>query len=538
MLALFDKGLSFLVRGVEDYLTRFDSKTGRFLTKNGGWSPQNQENMVTLAFLYKTAHLANPYYKNEKLLDVVEKAGTALRQFQYSDGKIEFLKIDGSKWGASYIAWTFYHWLETCALIGNDLSEKSKKSWREGLMLAYGGINEMLDGIRVHNINVLHATALNRAAQVLCMPDWLKTADEMISRAVHAQKEPGYWEEHFGPTTSYNHLYVYALGLYHCHGGKVDVLNALEKSLYFHEVFTYPDGACVETIDGRIKYNKLVKPVAMAGLALFQRGRDYCRFLMEQAEKNNNDLFLPNLTTFLMNLKADLGESPALVRKKQFEIDFMNVLVEKKQDIFVCMSGITAPPVSEIRWAQDRQMFLSVWHQSYGLLIGGGNSKNQAERSTFVISKNSTPLIYIPVSGSVDPDKKELNLYYGDMRCSICIDLLDTNIFEFSYRSEINEDYEACLNLPIILVPGSKLITDVGITWDISEDSIDFTKGSGKHWIQVNSARIEFDGPASFKWPSRPFNPHEKDGIAPLEQSVAILTLVSDRKSRKVSIKF
>ncbi len=534
---LFQMGIGLLVQGVEKLLEGYDQKTGRFLAKNGGWTNRNQDNMFTLAFLYRTGHPDNPYYHNKMIINVVEKAGNALREVQNADGKMVTVKTDGSRWSESFIPWTYYYWLETYDMVKSVLTEESRKSWREGLLISYAGINEMLKGIRVHNTNVYHAMALQRAAQILEQPEWITVADEMIQRTVDAQKGAGYWEEHLGPTTNYNRHYVHALGLYYYHGGKVNVIPALEKSMFFQVAFTYPDGTRVETIDGRVKYNRTIRPLGMTGLGLFPKGRDYCRFLMEQAGANSPDMFSADLTAFLLNIDPDADEIPSIVRKKQLELDVMNVLILKNQDMFVCMSGITTP-VSESRWAQDRQMFFSIWHSSYGLLVGGGNSKKQPERSTFVIRNGEEVISYVPDNGHVNAEQKELILNYGDAQCSICIDKLDTDSLTFIYKAVLKNENEANINIPIILIPGSKLVTGEGKEWIVGEDNIEFFKGDGKHCIQIESTRLEFEGPATFKWPSLPFNPYEKEGEATIDEAVAILTLLASDEKKSVSVVF
>ncbi len=533
---LFEKGLYMLLQGVEEQIKRFDQATGRILAENGSWDQHDQGNMLALAFLYKTAHPLNRYYQNKDVLGIVQKAGNALREFQNPDGTLERIKNDGSRWGSSYLAWPLYHWLETYALICDELPEETRKSWVEGLTLAYSGVNEILGGIRVHNMNVYHAMALQRASKILNKSEWICTADEMITRAIKEQKD-GYWAEHLGPTTNYNRHYVHALGLYHYYGGKVDVITSLEKSLFFHEVFTYPDGTRVETIDGRVKYNPIVRMMGTPGFSLLPRGRDYCRFLMERAELDGKDIFSPDLAVLLMNIKTDEEETPSLVRQSQYELEFINAYVIKKSNIFVCMSGFTAP-VSESRWAQDRQMFVSVWHSSCGLFIGGGNSKKQPERSTFVILKGDEVHSYVPDKGTVKKAQKQLSLHYADIKCNIRIDKIDSDSVSFVFNAELKEGNKATLNLPIMLTEKSRIKTDRGYEWIVGEDNIEFSEADGKHWIQVNAATLEFEGPLSFKWPSLPFDPYNKNGIASMEQAVAILTLPVNKKSQRISIKF
>ena len=95
--------------------------------------------------------------------------------------------------------------------------------------------------------------SLHRAGVVFNKEEWKSTADKVMKNAIEVQHPDGFWPEHKGPTVSYNYVYAHALGLYRYHGGAVDVLETLKRSLKFHQAFTYPDGSTVETIDGRVK---------------------------------------------------------------------------------------------------------------------------------------------------------------------------------------------------------------------------------------------------------------------------------------------
>ena len=164
-----DLFLRRLVAGSPKVLETFNPATGRFMTAgyNGpdlGWAVTNQDVMYPLALLYKTSHPDNPYHGDRKILEIVTKAGTAVRDWQYPDGQVEFIKIDGSKWGPTYMPWTQFHWLEAYRLVRDDLDASTRRRWQEGLTLAFDGTaGQIGKGHRVHNIPAWHGMTLVRA---------------------------------------------------------------------------------------------------------------------------------------------------------------------------------------------------------------------------------------------------------------------------------------------------------------------------------------------------------------------------------------
>ncbi len=116
--------LRTLVDDVEMNLARFDPATGRFLTE-GGWAVTNQDILYPLALLYRTQDPDNPYAQDGRILEYALRGGDALRDFQYPDGQVEFIKVDGSTWGPIYMPWSMYHWLEAYALLEEELDPDS-----------------------------------------------------------------------------------------------------------------------------------------------------------------------------------------------------------------------------------------------------------------------------------------------------------------------------------------------------------------------------------------------------------------------------
>lgn len=114
------------------------------------------------------------------------------------------------------MCWSMYHWVEAHGLLRGEMDPERRARWEAGLRLCFDGIiRELGDAPRAHNINCWHGMALVRAAQLLAENSWLEAGKRIIRRHVAAQSPEGYWDEGAGPTTSYNLVYVHAIGLYY-----------------------------------------------------------------------------------------------------------------------------------------------------------------------------------------------------------------------------------------------------------------------------------------------------------------------------------
>ncbi len=536
--------LRILTQDVERNLERFDERTGRFLT-DGGWAVTNQDVVYPLALLYLTDDVGNPYYRDERILRYVLRGADAWRDFQYPDGRVEFVKVDGSKWGPTYMPWSMYHWLETYALLQNLLDPQRRARWEDGLILAYTGIAGELEKAAVHNIPTWNGMALYRAGQVFERPAWQDQGREVIYRAVQAQTPQGYWREHHGPTTTYNFVYVHAIGLYHIFSGDEGVLPCLERATEFHIRYTYPDGRAVETIDGRVKYHDRVPDTAQVAFRLFPRGRRYVRLLVENMLRRREEQPGPHVSYVVTPggkriVNIDYGLSPRLASayahyrvgpeepipqdRPEYHIhDEGHAIIRRSRGWFYCLSGIVTPPVDN-RWGQDRQNFISVWHERTGLIVGGGNSKGQPEWSTFVIGEGSNA-VYLPSAAALHPGDADdvVTLTYADRPCSVKASVVDQDRIEVRLHGAPAGGARG--QLLFKLHPGEALQTGAGGEFVLGSERLALSAERAGGWVSHHGWRLHMPSESTFTWPVLPFNPYAKDGAAPLDEGVAVLSV-------------
>jgi hypothetical protein len=518
--------LAKLAATVELQLPRFDEATGRFLTppegatapgakpEDLGWCPINQDVIYHLATVYREP--GNPFHGDAKILDVACRAGDAIRDFQYPDGQVEFLKADGSKWGPTYMPWTNYAWLEAYALLRDELGDERRRRWEEGLTLAHDGQAREIASGHVHNIPAWKGMSCHRAGQIFGREDWQRAGIEMIRLVTAAQDEAGYWPEHGGPSTLYNLVYVHALGLYYHHSGDESVLPALQAATDFHETFSYPDGRVVETIDGRVKYHDRIAQFAWASFALFPRGRSLLRHLIRNFDPQRDGKGVQGGTLASAFQHCGEGEEePCLLDQASFSRRYRDwALVGRQGPWFACLSAFVCPPVNS-RWGQDRQSFFSLWHQDLGLVIGGGNSKIQPEWSTFAAGGR-----YLPDSGRLTDEGDGVVLQYGDVSCGLALELTETEA-RLTARAQ---DGMAVNNLVLPLKRGERVRTEAGVDVELGEHALALEPAQIGAWVQLGSLRLTVPWGTRLHWPSYPFNPYAIDAAPEKGSETALLS--------------
>jgi len=540
--SLHDRILAHLTKGVALAKKRFEPKTGRFLAdgggggRGGGWAVTNQDVIFPLALLYATDARANRLRGKKELLRLASRGGDALRDWQYPDGQFEFIKIDGSRWGPTYMPWSMYHWLEAYALLQDDLDLKRRRRWEKGLRLAFtGSARQQRANTRVHNIPTWHAMALVRAGQIFGVDEWKELGAEKCHAAARHQHADGYWPEGAGPTTSYNRVYIHALGLYYRFTGDEKVLDCLERAIEFHRHFTYPDGTLVETVDGRVKYREGVNTTGLPGFGVTPEGRGLARFLLERMlESSPRGGLIPHLASAWQHLPDDPGTAPPQV-KRSFSALYppkgRRALVRRQGPWFVCLSGYLTPrgereKYAGSRWIMDRAQHVSIWHEKAGLVVGGGNSRNDPDRSSFVVWSGNRRT-HIADSAKLSSTKKGdvITLRYGRAACKVRVRVLGASKVELAFSASGPKSASVTAAFPMIFKPGWKLTDSEGKTPETVDplrtwgDS--WGEGNKPRWFETDAFRVETAPGSSATWPVYPFNPYAIDGVAAASQATA-----------------
>ena len=529
--------LPALVDSVPMLLKLQNAKTGRF----GSGIPVAADQMAIypMAVAWATKDAANPYYHDVKLLRAIIRGGDVLAETQDKNGQWEFRKKDNSFWGNHYNPWMYSRWIRVFALIRDVMPAKDRARWEKALTLGYSGIARR-ELTRVQNIPAHQALGLYIAGQALNHPEWSKQAADFLVSVAEAQDPNGFWTEHYGPVVAYNFVYVDALGIYYAlsHDGKV--LQALERAARFHANFVYPDGSNIETIDERNPYSHSGH-LAGPGFSFSPAGRTY---LMEQWQRTKEDKTIPmaDMMASLILYAEDGALEPLRGHDSSslFVMDDGKASVLRKEPWCAVFSAYVCAPNSS-RWIQDRQNFVSLFHEKTGLILGGGNTKLQPLWSTFTVGntallkhksgdKNpnfSEPagLIHVPSDAMLDATNNLLKFHYTNAECSVRLELIDGAKARLTYTAtNLPAGMPVAAHATFLPAFGKEWRTASGKAGKLQK-SFDLTAKETGAWFEHNGWRIQLPPGSRLMWPAMRHNPYRDDGRSDLDDARIVLAM-------------
>ena len=527
--------LQTLVKGVPNILKEQDPATGRFGTEP--WICDDQNDIFPLAVAWATEAPSNPYYHDSHVLEAVMKGGDALVAAQDSRGLWTFRKKDNSTWGQTAQPWTYSRWVRAFYLIKDAMPPKRRQVWEKGLSLGFERLGKALQTDRSHNKTCHLAMALYCAGQCFERQDWKRVATEFMAKVVAAQSPLGFWSEHSGPVVNYNYVYVDALGTYSAMSGDDSVLDALRRAAVFHSTFTYPDGTSVETVDERNPYHARIR--VNVGFSYTAEGRS---FLLRQFARTKMKLDVDTAASFLLHGATGTGATRDVTTQSMTLLGTNQAAVLRKQPWFICVSAFVSPLATN-RWIQDRQNFVSIYHEREGLILGGGNTKLQPFWSSFTVgdtaqlrhrSGDQEPhfvprgdLIHIPAWARLEPmeDAFQLSLGYGREQCRITArpqnDRQVTLIYEATHRSRKPVEGH------VTFLPSRHAIvrTAAGKSATLGNRSAAWSAAELGEWFQYGNMRVHVPSGSKLLWPMMAHNPYKKDGSSSLDEARLVLCL-------------
>jgi len=542
--------LADLVEAVPGILESFDSESGKF--GSGIWICRDQHPMYPLAVAYATAGEGNRYYKNAELLDVIVKSGDPLLENMDDQGQWLFEKKDGSTWGMIFMPWTYSRWIRTFALVADDMPPEPRKRWADALTLGFTGISKRCLG-GVHNIPTHHAMGLYVAGKALDRPEWCRQAAEFMTKVVTHQSEAGYWSEGGGPVVAYDFVYVNALGIYYAMSDDERVLASLGRAAVFHRHFTYPGGQNVETVDQRNPYHDRVA-AGNVGFTFSPEGRAYLRNQWSNmAAGGHAALDADRIATLLLYGDEGPVETPADGDEGQVfvltEDGAGRAATLRRGPWFVCLSAYTTPIVKS-RWIQDRQNFVSVYHDKVGLILGGGNTKLQPAWSTFTVGDTTllahTPgdtspdffpkgeLYHVPSAAKLTAEPEPgLDLTYGPETCRVRVALEDDSTLDLVLEATGESDLTVAAHLTLLPHLGQTLETGAGTEVTLGDEAISLSAEEVGGRVTHAGYRLGLPRTATLHWPALPHNPYRKDGRSTAKEGRIEIRIPFDQENRE-----
>ncbi|MDP6039172.1 MAG: hypothetical protein QGG64_11530 [Candidatus Latescibacteria bacterium] len=520
-------------------------ENGQFGTEP--WISTDQNVLLALSAAWSLEESA--YYQSEQILDAIILGGDALIAAQDDAGMFTFRKKDHSTWGQIYMPWVYSRWMRAFGIVRDAMESEAKDRWTEALLQGYEGIAQTAIG-HVHNIPTHHAMGLYCAGEVFDRTDWKKQAHDFMHQVMAEQSPHGWWAEHMGPVVAYNFVYVESLGVYYKMSGDEAVLDALLRSAQYHSGCVYPDGSMVETVDGRNPYHTGVR-LGNIGFCYTPEGRG---FLAQQ-----HRVFLAQGKTFDADYAAHMllygadGEAIETAAVQEQHVYQMGdqALMMRHRPWFVGLSVFTVP-IPQNRWGQDRQNFVSVFHDSVGLIVGGGNTKLQPLWSTFTVGDTSLlahnagdedpdfsareGLIHVPECAKIDAckDRPSLILAYGDEDCRVTVRPENDDELTLVLAASANTGLPVEAHVTLIPHHGGSIAcqnTQIGI---LSDDAFVWDDAE---WIEHAGWQLTVPKGSRVIWPALPHNPYRKDGAAMIEEGLLVVAVPFDDHTKRQELK-
>lgn len=534
-----DKFVERMPGRVREILKCYDPVTGHF--DGAVWECRDQNRMYALAVAYATPGHARS--KDPALLEVIMKAGDALIETMDAEGAWVYRKKDGSTWGMIRSPWVYARWIMSYELIRDDMPAARRDAWRKALVLGFTTIarKEMRD---MHNISSFHAMALYQAGLSLEQPAWCSQAADFLMKVVAAQEEGGYWKEGGGPlVVEYNSVYIEALGHYYGMSHDDRVLPALEKAAAYHAHYTYPDGRCVETLDQRNPYNVEI-PVGNVGFSFSAQGRAW---LQQQWSKSASLERNADLMAAMVHHGAE-GSMEPLPAQDVFILSDggqPKAATLHRDGWFVALSAFTTP-VTKVRWHQDRQNMVSIYHDATGLILGGGNTKLQPLWSNFTIgdttllfhrpgdaAPNFTPpegkLFHVPSEARlIESPDPGLDLTYGPEQCRLRLRWITPRKMAYQVETTLGSGLPVAAHLTLLPRLGATLKNGKGQSVVLGSERIEWQPAELAGSLLYGGCRFTLPPAAHLAWPILPHNPYVKDGHAEPSEGRVVLILPFD----------
>ena len=505
------------------------------------WICRDQHSIYPLAAAWMFDD--SPFHGDDRLLQAIVTGGNALIEAQDENGMWTFLKKDYSTWGQIYMPWTYSRWIRAFQIVREAMDPDSRARWEQALLLGFEGIaRTTLD--RIHNIPTHHAMALYCAGMVFKREDWRTQARDFIHKVAEAQSPFGWWTENVGPVVAYNYVYSDAIGVYYKLSGDVTVLGTLDRAARYHANYVYPSGSAVETVDERNTYSPGIR-LGNPGFSYSTIGRGYLsrqhRLLLEAGETLDVD-YATNLLLYAG--EGPTEETPCDVGDHAHRMGD-SALIVAKNPWFTSLSAY-ACPINENRFRQDRQNFVSLFHERTGLIVGGGNTKLQPRWSTFTFgdpslmahrrgdeAPNFGPfegLVHIPVRGEIGPDNRAptVLLNYGAGTGTVRVLTETDDRARLIYQAVCESDLPARAHITLIAHPGERVLLSDSEGTVLGQEHLQ-RDGEDGLWLTHHGWRIALPEGSRLLWPALPHNPYRKAGDATFGEGRLAIELSFDK---------
>lgn len=488
--------------------------------------------VLVSAVLYTLDHPANPHRGRPEQLALALRIGDLLAA---EDERGAYMDRLDSYWDTTM-------WLDAYRLLHPHLGAGRAARWRRALernvalveprVAAWKDFPRYTSPYLGTSTNHYAQWAANvfLAGRLFGKPASEKLGRDVLHRFAVEQNEDGFWGESRpdGPTNGYNLLTLSAIGLYYEHSQDPAALQAIARATKFHLAFTWPSGEPVELINDRNRYWEawLYGNFAFSHSA---SGRSFAAFLFERFAARPLDI--EQLGRTAQNLLY-FHDGPAAPIPQQLPSSAFRLKgpagIRHAAPWSIALSGLsgTAPKASQ--WFLDRQANVAVHHRTKGIILSGGNSRNQPELATFqerlgAVATRAPLDARLSMSGKGDRLWLAYNRFFAEILAPPPTDRQTRLSVTITGRGPAPD--EARMALQLVLVPGLEITTAGGLRATVSDVPISWDAEQLGGAIMHNGWTLRLPPGASLRWPVRPYNPYRGGPDARLARAVGALSV-------------
>lgn len=365
-------------------LEQFEPTTGRFHPSH--WDERYNNAIYALAYLYSAPHPQNPHTGSQPLVDAALAGGEAYVRTQNPFGEWPHAPSGGyclAEWPAYYLA-------ETLALLQEGMDHEQRTRWRTTLERYATHACRRPFSLTAPSNEAWKCLVLFRVGQLLEREEWCDRARFQRGRLALVQLPEGYWDEPLigqGPSPTYHHLHLGALGLFAWHAGDHDAPD-LNQALTFALATSYPDGTPVDCLDGRSAFAPEAALSSAPALAQHPQGRTRLRALQRTLDELRDDdpdrQFSSTWSAFIEPcflvdayrcFPGEEERSSGTVSESAGVMRVGKSWTLRQPPWFTAMDAEVSDLalVSADPSTFQRQSRLSLWHDRWGVIVGGGS---------------------------------------------------------------------------------------------------------------------------------------------------------------------
>jgi hypothetical protein len=400
-----------------------------------------------------------------------------------------------------------------CARVSRDFLLRKEAAWGRPGPFTGCGPNHLF----------IVAAPLYRLGRLLGDEGSCRLARRAMHRLCGLQTEAGYFPENSGPVVSYHRVNLFGLCDYRRTSGDRFVDPFIARGISYLLRAMYPNLAGIETLDQRNRSGlRIGRPGASPGSwdACFgcnPAGRRLAGRVLAELQRalDAHPEQVPFPVSGHVALAALLYVEGPTARilpceRKSFVDRFEGRAgIVRRDGWLLALSGYHESNRPGNPFILDRTQNLSLFHDRFGLILGGGNDKRNLEAATFDVVESGYVRYFPPLAGSARVAGRggRLELQYGPATARLDAVVRSPRRVELVAGLETTfAEQTNGLNLQIPVGPGATVRID-GRRVRLSPEAAGLRNWPVRRWFEpIAGVRLELPGGGRFRWPVLPFN--------------------------------